>query len=273
MRPIFWANRRKSYVNRTETWDEFPNGRWGNSQSPAFGELDGYGVSIKLRAEEVRAQWGCPSSVAALGALFGRFLTGEVLSLPWCDEPLALESGAIRDRLVALNHAGFLSVNSQPAVNGAASDSRPHGWGPTGGYVYQKGYLEFFVDAARFDAIAAAAKARPSLTYFAVDARGNLRTNSKAPERPNAVTWGVFPGSEILQPTIVELASFLAWKDEAFALWGQWARCYEPESDAARLMTDIGKEWLLVNLVENDYVAGDIFAIFQMMDDDIAQAR
>lgn len=29
IRPIFWANRPQSYLTRTETWDEFPNGRWG----------------------------------------------------------------------------------------------------------------------------------------------------------------------------------------------------------------------------------------------------
>ena len=28
----------------------------------------------------------------------------------------------------------------------------------------------------------------------------------------NAVTWGVFPGQEIVQPTMVEEVSFLAWK-------------------------------------------------------------
>ena len=27
VRPIFWANRPKSYMARTESWDEFPNGR------------------------------------------------------------------------------------------------------------------------------------------------------------------------------------------------------------------------------------------------------
>lgn len=31
VRPINWANRPKSYVKRTEDWDEFPNGRWGVS--------------------------------------------------------------------------------------------------------------------------------------------------------------------------------------------------------------------------------------------------
>ena len=47
IRPIFWANRTKSYLSRTENWDEYPNGRFGDSRSPAYGELDGYGVSLK----------------------------------------------------------------------------------------------------------------------------------------------------------------------------------------------------------------------------------
>ena len=37
VRPIFWAIKPKSYINRTQEWDEFPNGRWGVSRSPAFG--------------------------------------------------------------------------------------------------------------------------------------------------------------------------------------------------------------------------------------------
>jgi methylenetetrahydrofolate reductase (NADPH) len=37
-RPIFWANKPTSYVQRTLKYDEIPNGRWGNRNSPAFGE-------------------------------------------------------------------------------------------------------------------------------------------------------------------------------------------------------------------------------------------
>jgi methylenetetrahydrofolate reductase (NADPH) len=47
VRPIFWRNRPRSYINRTIAWDEFPNGRWGDSRSPAYGELDGYGARLK----------------------------------------------------------------------------------------------------------------------------------------------------------------------------------------------------------------------------------
>jgi methylenetetrahydrofolate reductase (NADPH) len=36
-------------------------------------------------------------------------------------------------------------------------------------------------------------------------------TNCKS-ESPNAVTWGVFPGKEIVQPTVVDPISFVSWK-------------------------------------------------------------
>ena len=41
--------------------------------------------------------------------------------------------------------------------------------------------------------------------------QGDLKTNVQS-ETPNAVTWGVFPGQEIVQPTVVDGASFMAWK-------------------------------------------------------------
>jgi len=28
VRPIFWANRPKSYINRTSDWDKYPQGRY-----------------------------------------------------------------------------------------------------------------------------------------------------------------------------------------------------------------------------------------------------
>jgi hypothetical protein len=55
IRPIFWANRTKSYISRTENWDEYPNGRFGDSRSPAYGELDGYGVWIKQTVSRINS--------------------------------------------------------------------------------------------------------------------------------------------------------------------------------------------------------------------------
>merc|ERR1719161_1358892 len=39
VRPIFWANRPGSYIRRTTTWDDFPNGRFGDRASPAYGDF------------------------------------------------------------------------------------------------------------------------------------------------------------------------------------------------------------------------------------------
>ena len=50
-----------------------------------------------------------------------------------------------------------------------------------------------------------------NITYYVINKRGDLRTNTHS-DGPNAVTWGVFPNKEIIQPTIVEAISFMAWK-------------------------------------------------------------
>lgn len=50
---------------------------------------------------------------------------------------------------------------------------------------------------------------------------------SNVPENAiSAITWGVFPGTEILQPTVCDSASFAVWKTEAFHLWHEWLDIY-----------------------------------------------
>jgi methylenetetrahydrofolate reductase (NADPH) len=61
---------------------------------------------------------------------------------------------------------GYLTVSSQPAVNGAASDDPVYGWGPKGGYVYQKAFIEFFIsDKIVKDLITRFSK-EDSITYY-----------------------------------------------------------------------------------------------------------
>lgn len=97
----------------------------------------------------------------------------------------------------------------------------------------------------------------PRITYYAVNKAGDLRTNTHS-EGPNAVTWGVFPGKEIVQPTIVEAVSFIAWKDEAFELGVQWAGLYPPESESRKLIEGVMSRSYLVNIVANDFKHGEI---------------
>jgi len=54
--------------------------------------------------------------------------------LPWSEmDSLQHETGAIQERLVALNRGGLLTINSQPAVNGAQSTDPHVGWGGPNG--------------------------------------------------------------------------------------------------------------------------------------------
>ncbi|OIW32217.1 methylenetetrahydrofolate reduct [Coniochaeta ligniaria NRRL 30616] len=263
VRPIFWRNRNKSYVLRTQDWDEFPNGRWGDSRSPAFGELDAYGIGLTGTNEENRKKWGEPRSISDIAAMFVKYLEKKIEALPWSESPLTSEADSIKEDLIALNKRGFLTINSQPAVNGVKSSHPIHGWGPPNGYVYQKAYIELMVHPDVFPEMVRRIEQNPDLTYYAVKREGNFTTNAPN-EGPNAVTWGVFPGKEIVQPTIVESISFLAWKDEAFQLGTDWARCYDANTPSRLLLEDMMEHWYLVNIVNNDF--HEPRTIFEVLD-------
>ena len=170
-----------------------------------------YGIGLKCSTEEAREWWGYPTTIGDICNLFANYILGTVKYLPWSDTPLSPEVASIRDKLVELNHQGFLTINSQPAINSEKSSHPIHGWGPKNGYVYQKAYLECFCPPEKIDQLLSAIEDDPNITFHAVNKHGDLRTNTYS-DGPNAVTWGVFPGKEIIQPTIVETVSFLAWK-------------------------------------------------------------
>jgi len=68
-----------------------------------------------------------------------------------------------------------------------------------------------------------------------------------------AVTWGIFPGKQVVQPTIVDPVSFKVWKDEAFCLWIQkWGSIYE-EGESKQLISSIFSNYYLVNIVDNNF--------------------
>ncbi|KAI9510496.1 methylenetetrahydrofolate reductase-domain-containing protein [Russula earlei] len=269
IRPIFWANRTKSYLARTENWDEYPNGRFGDSRSPAYGELDGYGFSLKQTKADAIKLWDHPSTFEDVTTLFQRFCLNQLSALPWSDQPVLSETSIIAGQLARINRLGFLTINSQPAVNGVRSDDKVFGWGPSNGYVYQKAYLEFFASPELLDSLIPYIERDPGVTYYVINKRGDLRTNTTS-DGPNAVTWGVFPGKEVIQPTIVEAISFMAWKDEAYELGYQWAKIYEAGSPSRKLISGIMDNALLVNIVHNDFHDSDkIFKPFFKLEEDL----
>ncbi|OWA51199.1 Methylenetetrahydrofolate reductase [Hypsibius exemplaris] len=265
VRPIFWQNRPNSYIQRTMEWDEFPNGRWGNSASPAFGQLKDYHLfylKSRIAKEELLKMWGDElHSVQDVFDVFFNYISGtpnkgghKVTSLPWSEGELASETSVIVDQLATLNQHGVLTVNSQPRVNQAPSKDKVHGWGDAGGYVYQKAYLEFFISKERVPRLLEVLKKYPRVTFHIINAAGEEYCTDAASIQPNAVTWGVFPGREIIQPTVVDPVSFRCWKDEAFALWHeQWCYIYPVGSHSREILEEIRSTFFLVNLVDNEF--------------------
>lgn len=270
VRPIFWSNRPRSYLARTQDWDEYPNGRWGDRGSPSFGDLHDYyllqrGMGLESREKRLLKAFGTPETPEDVFQVFARFCTGEIKLLPWVDDGLQAETGRIAEDLVNMNLAGYLTVNSQPQVSGVSSEDPVVGWGGPGGTVYQKAYLELFLSQQKLDRFLERVDQFPSLTYQAVNLEGEVHSNLPE-DAVCAVTWGIFPGREVIQPTVVDCETFLIWKEEAFEIWRrEWGMLYPEGSPSRKLLEDFRKNYWLLNLVENDFQNGDIFSIFRRM--------
>lgn len=92
---------------------------------------------------------------------------------------------------------------------------------------------------------------------------GEFRQNiEEEDDHVNAVTWGVFPNREVIQPTVVDQKAFRLWKDEAFSSWmDKWAYIYGEGSPSHAFLRNVHDTFYLVQVVDNDYVGGDLSAI------------
>ena len=182
---------------RTEDWDEFPNGRWGDSSSPAFGELSdlSHFYSFSLGSEEDRrAMLGHePKHPQDVYEVFAKYVEGKIPHIPWCETSLQPESFVIQQDLAKLNRSGFLTINSQPSVNGISSSDKIFGWGGTGGYIYQKEYCECFCSPKHAKALVDMVKEYPTMNLYAVNKAGEEMKVGLELGGVTALTWGVFP--------------------------------------------------------------------------------
>ncbi|OTA06643.1 MTHFRMethylenetetrahydrofolate reductase [Trichoderma parareesei] len=255
-------------LGREATWDDFPNGRFGDARSPAYGEIDGYGVSLHMSVTQAVRLWGYPKVASDINDIFVRHIRGEVSAIPWSEEDLLPESSIIKDKLEALNRKGWWTVASQPAVNGLPSSDPTFGWGPASGFVFQKSFVEFFLPSADWKILydkLTSAEVEEVVCFYATNAKGDFVSSdytggsarAGGSESTNAVTWGVFPGKEIVTPTIIEEVSFRAWSEEAFGIWAEWAKVYGRGSDSQKLLDGIREDYWLVNIIHHDYVDTD----------------
>ncbi|KAI0532503.1 methylenetetrahydrofolate reductase 2 [Xylaria digitata] len=266
-------------LGREATWDDYPNGRWGDARSPAYGEIDGYGPTLHVTRAQAISLWGHPKSLEDVNTLFVRHLKGELSAIPWSEEEVHEETGAITDQLIQLNQRGLWTVASQPAVNGFRSEDPTFGWGPPHGFIFQKAFVEFFIPAAAWRTLReklTSPEIRDMVTYYAANAAGdfvssdlsstpspsaaaeatdkNSNDYSAGESSTNAVTWGVFPGKEILTPTIIEEVSFRAWSEEAFGIFSEWAQVYGKGHESEKLLEAARADSWIVNIIHHDYM-------------------
>lgn len=258
-------------LGREATWDDFPNGRWGDARSPAYGEIDGYGVSIHMSVNQAIKLWGFPKSVADITELFIKHIEGSLSAIPWSEEGLNEETHTIKSQLLQLNKKGWWTVASQPAVNGVRSSDQIFGWGPKNGFVFQKAFVELFLpskDWTYLNAKLTNEENKEVVSWYVANAKGEyfssdsitingVGTRGDEGGSTNAVTWGAFPGKEIITPTIIEEVSFRAWAEEAFGIWEEWGRVYERGSESKKLIERVGEDFWLVNVIHHGFVEGE----------------
>lgn len=181
VRPIFWKNNSKSYLCKTFYWDEFPNGIWGDSRSPAFGNITEQFISFSRhqnkdskKCKQFKLLWGEKlNDLNDVSQVFINYIEGKINKIPWCEETeLSTEIVLIKDILIKLNQNHIFTINSQPPINGACSSDKNVGWGPSDGYVYQKMYIEFFINNKHLEILKYIIAEYPQIYYQAANKYG-----------------------------------------------------------------------------------------------------
>ena len=275
----------KGSLGREASWDQYVNGRWGPSDSPAYGEIDGYSASLKVGPACARKLWGHPKSVDHVTDIFRRHILGEVESCPWSDtidpDPtikdataLRPETASIRNELLGLIDKGYWTIASQPACDGADSSQEHLYWGPPGGWVFGKPFVEMFVSRSHFEThLKPKLLAAPAdeISWLKTDYRGLFESSDEiasiagsaglsSPKRSRGscvCSWGVFKNKEIVASTIIESESFRAFAVEGYAIWESWRRCFPKGSEEEKCLEAARRDVVLVNIVSHLYVGED----------------
>jgi methylenetetrahydrofolate reductase (NADPH) len=211
--------------------------------------------------------WEYPSSTQDITNLFIQHLEGRLSAIPWSEEGFNEETNTIKAKLLELNKKGWWTVASQPAVNGVRSSDAIFGWGPKNGFVFQKAFVEFFLPSKDWKALhekLTSPGVAGEVGWYASNSKGDFLsgdasdgTDGGGDGTTNAVTWGAFPGKEIITPTIIEKVSFKAWSEEAFDIWAEWARVYS--NRGGRDTENAGRAHASKELIEN--VSGDVWLV------------
>lgn len=179
------------------------------------------------------------------------------------DKEFSGSASTLAPHLTAMVTKGLLPINALPSINGSDSSDEVLGWGGLDGRVYQKAYVEFFAPAEEAAKIIGTLQGRVKgspgkIDFIAVDAKGvSVASEGLAPGKVSAVSWGVFPGKETIQPYVVDGTSVKARAAEAFALWTtEWGSLYEEGSASLDVLKKIASGYTFIGVIDHDYVAG-----------------
>lgn len=69
----------------------------------------------------------------------------------------------------------------------------------------------------------------------------------------------MFPSQEVAQPTVVDHTAFYIWAKELFeTIKEEWLPIYDKESKSAEVIKSLHDNYFLVNIVDNDFVGGNL---------------
>uniref|UniRef100_A0A1I8FQ83 Methylenetetrahydrofolate reductase n=1 Tax=Macrostomum lignano TaxID=282301 RepID=A0A1I8FQ83_9PLAT len=211
------------------------------------------GAPIRASKQERLRMWGSePTSepdiwrVCSPATCPGNQSARTVSESPGCPgatkEPLpssseSSEAAKARQRLAGLSERGLLATNTC-----CGSTTRLHGWGGSGGFVYQRAYLEFFLPGCRLPALQVSrgiGTEQPRwrrVSFHIADRSGNVNLcELLGAHRPHL---GRLP-----------------------RLGGRSAhlgRLYEEGSPSRRLIESVAETYLLVALVDNDFTEDSV---------------
>lgn len=193
--------------------------------------------------------------------------------------------------LERLTEKGWWTVGSQPAIDGVSSSDEVVGWGPKGGYVYQKCFVEFFVEKDEVNRIERKVREQGQgwVDYFAGDVNVSVcglpfaggigahmlligRVSDECTcRRPERGDMGRLRGTgncadddhrerivlgmegSFHLPRSEVIAVLIVMQEEAFSIWEEWASYYPPESQERKLLDGIRQKRWLVSVVHHDY--------------------
>ena len=93
----------------------------------------------------------------------------------------------IKDLLIEINSKGIFTINSQPVANCKPSDDTYVGWGPKDGYIFQRFYIEFFIDSKKLSRLIDYLKESDSISYQAINTNGgNLKSKIRNRNKPKS---------------------------------------------------------------------------------------